>query len=625
MKNFCLWIVAVMVCFGILPAQAQDSEAANIKFTVNVPNADAVKCTVNGDEHPLTAGANAFDVPQYANIYFTGNAPWKLDGVTDRNGTAVSGFYGDAWYLTALPEMQDQEYTLAVINLDEYRTASCTVIVDDPSLVNAMLGGYYTGLTLKAGENTVKYDPAIETYINISPVNYNVPLYSVKFNGTEVAPQSNSYSITLSDGCVIDITAILPDEDRTVSFSYSEGAEGSISVLVNEREAADFNGKSLTVKLGDQMKIVGNVTDFKFNEVKVNGEPVSFYGSYVFSVMKDSEVYIDAEAYGSIKATIVVSDPELITVYRGFSYNGDVMALQPGENVVELQENNSVVSWEVSSNGILNAVLINGDPVSSYETYRALEDGDVLVFDIVEKVYDKKAVTWIDNVAAPACSIYLELASPTDNSARFTLEDGYNMLFFYDQMNPFYLSWYGSSEEEENVSLKGKVYLNGELLAPMYENSTAYSFDLEDGDVLKLFMESAPVECKVAFDIAEGVEASVVKDVITAVENPAEGFDCFAGTQVVVSGSDIEVKVNGSAIEGEKNEDGAEDFTFTVNDAATTVSVTAAGGSAVKAIAEDADADVFNMQGVRVGSKSSLRSLAPGIYIVAGKKVVVAE
>ena len=272
---------------------------------------------------------------------------------------------------------------------------------------------------------------------------------------------------------------------------------------------------------------------------------------------------------------------------------------------------------------ILNGVTLNGEPLGSYYNSWTLSDGDILEFDVTEKVFDKKAIVWVDNVAAPACSFYLQMYSPQDHTAVYTFETGYNLVAFYEAMNPFSLAWFGSSEDDPSIYLKGQVYLNGNRLSPLYEGSASYGFDLNNGDVLKLFMEAAPVDCKVTFDIAEGVKASVVKDIITTVEDPAEGFDCFAGTQVVVSGENINVTVNGSAVEGEKDEDGVESFTFTVADAATNVAVTAAGGSAVEAINADTDSAVFNMQGVRVGSKADLKSLAPGIYIVAGKKVAV--
>ena len=619
MKRICCWIVAVITAFGILPATAQ--EGGNVQFTVNVPNPDAVKCSVNGEAYDLVKGANSFDVPEYTNLYFEGAAPWKLTGVTDKTGTSASGFYGDSWYLTAYPSMQDEVFTLILTNLDEFRTAQFTVNVDDPSLVNAVLGGYYTTLSLQPGENVVKFDPAIETLLTISPVAYNIPLYSVKVDGTEVAADNNTYYVDLTEDCVVDITAILPEGENTVNFSYSDGAEGAIKLSVNYEPAADFDGKSIVVKTGDMLTIIGN-DDYMISELKINGSHVNFDSSYTFAVVKDTEVYVDAHPYGTIKATVVIPDPNLIAIYQGY-YSENALPMHQGENIIELPENNSTISWSISSDAILNSMMLNGEALPSYYTSLALNDGDVLAFDVAEKVFDKKAVVWIDNVASQTCSIYLELSSTTDHTTRFTFDNGYNMLYFYEQMNPFNLGWFGSSDEIENIHLNGKAYLNGKLLEPMYEGSTSFTFDLAENDVLKLFMDSAPVDCNVKFDMVGGVEASVVKDLVQTVENPADGFDCFAGTEVSVEGKNITVSVNGTPVAAESNEEGSSTFTFVVTDPSTEV-IVANEGSGVASFESEADEAVYNLQGVKVGKSSQLRGMQPGIYIVKGKKVVVA-
>lgn len=620
MKRIFFWIVTVITVFGILPASAQDEN--NVQFTINVPNPEAVSCQMNGQPYELVKGANAFDVPQYTNFYFEGVAPWKITGVTDKNGSTAPGFYGDTWYLTAYPEIQDMEYTFVLTNLDEFRTAQFTLNIDDPSLVYAVLGGYFTTLDLKEGTNIVKYDPAKETYITISPVAYDIPLYSVKIDGTEVAPIYNSYNIELTEDCVVDVVAVLPDEDHVVNFTYSEGAEGSISISINGQESADFDGKSIIVKLGDRLTISGNSQEYKYEEVKINDNSVPFEStSYTFPVMKDSEVFVNAHPYGSIKATIVIPDTRLVTIYKGYTYE-EPLPMQQGENIIELPENNSIVSWLFSEMAILNAITLNGETVSSYYSNLTLKEGDVLAFDVTEKVFDKKAVVWIDNVAGKACSIYMNMSSTTDHSVRYTFENGYNMIDFYEQMNPFTLGWYGTSEEIPNVSLTGKAYLNGTLLEPQYEGSTTFGFDLADNDVLKLFMDTDPVECKVAFDVADGVEADVVKDIVTVVENPADGFDCFAGTQVTVTGKNLVVAVNKTELEAENNEDGTSTYTFVVTETDNEVAISGKG-SAVAGINAESDAYIYNLQGVKVGKKSELKSMLPGIYIINGKKTVV--
>ena len=636
MKNLYIWIVAAMVCIGILPAAAQDAEVSDINFSVFISNVEGITCRMNYSETvTLKDGLNEFSIPNGTNITFSSTLPWKITGVKDKNGVPVTSYYGGSdWYLYVNPSIADEAFTIDVINIDEFRTGQFTINVDDPSMVNAVLQGYYQTLSLEKGENTVKFDPAMEGFLQLSPTNYDVPLYSVKKDGADLSPEwGTSYTIPLEEGCVIDIVAVLPDIDCTVNFSYSEGAESAITVKLNGEPVADFDGKTLVAKIGSKITIEGS-SEYKYEAVSINGENAAFWGnSHNFVVIKDTEVYIDAHPWANITATIVVNHPDFITITR----DGNTLELKEGENVFEFPENASNISWTVDPMAILNSVSVNGgSPLYSSQTYYTLYDNDVITFDLQEKVFDKKFMVWIDNVEAPVCGNYIEISSQTDRSFTFgnsnnswnpqkDFDNGYTLINFYQALNPFAFGW-GYDYSAPKPEYFGQIYINDSRIVSAYgEESTYFTTQISDGDVVKMFLAAAPVECKVAFDIPDGVEASVVKDVITAVENPAEGFTCFAGTQVVVSGDNLEVKVNGNAVAGEKDEDGVESFTFTVADAETTVALAKAGGTGVDAVEAEADSAVFNMQGVKVGTKADLRNLAPGIYIVAGKKVVVTD
>lgn len=622
MKRIFLWIVTSMICFGINSATAQDMDVTKIKFTIIISNAQAAKCSFQGEDIALTDGANEFELPDDSRLYLEPVSPWIFSSIKDKKGAKASGFNGTNWYLYVDESVQDEEFTITTIDINELRTSQFTLNVDDPSLVKATVTGYDTTLQLSPGQNVIKFDPKMETYLNLFPTT-TAPLYSVRLNGIEIAPQGNTYGIPLKNDCIIDVTAILPDEDRTVTFSYSGGAEGSISIKVNDAEVPEFNGNTLTVKLGDRLTVEGKTSMYKFNGIKINGQAIDFYGSYTFAIMKNSEIYIDARPFSSISAAIIVNRPELITI----SNNGVNLDLSAGKNIIDLPENNSTINWTVDPLAILNSVKVNdSESLPTYQSSYAIKAGDVIAFDITEKQLDKIAMAWIDNVTGKACSTYLELNSLSDRSVQYEFDNGYNLMPFYTAMNPFSLSWSGSSEEIPDVQLTGKAYLNDKLLTPEYEGSTFYSFSLEDGDVLKLFMDSDPVVCNVVFDIAEGADVSVKKDIITSVLNPSDGFICFAGTEVTVSGKNIKVTVNGTEIEGKETEEDNEPIhSFIVNDPETTVAVAYDGGSRVASISMEADTDVYNMQGLKVGNSSQLKRLSPGIYIVGSRKVVITE
>lgn len=602
MRKLHYLLLSLAIALGSLSASA-------VKFTVNVAIPAAVKCMVNGSSRQLTAGANEFDVAEYTNIQMESVAPYLITKVINKSGTPQS-VYGGTWSIYPSSYDEGQVYTVIATNLDEGRTASCTVNVDDASLVNAMLSGYSQNVTLKNGANTVKFDPDYEENLIISSAQYDMPLYSVKLDGAAVPAQGNSFTVPLEQGCVIDIQAIFPDIDITVAFNYSEGGAGAISsVKVNGQTVSDFNGNSLVMKAGQKISLTSN-SNYNIESVKMNGNNIGWTGGYEYTTVLTGNTTFDitAHPYGTVKAKVIVDEPGNIIFYKGYSYDNQVVALKAGENEIELPENNTTVSWKAADNCFISTVTVNGSAWTS--DYANVTEGMTIAFTTGKIVLDKTAAVWIDNKAA--ASNYFSLSSGNRNN--INIANGYNVIEFYDGMNPFGLSWYSQTP------VVGKVYVNGTLTNPMYVGSTAYQFDLADKDVVKIFLAEEPVECAVNFTVANGVSATVTRDVIQPVENYADGFNCFKGTQVNVEGTGIKVKVNGTEINAENG-----NYQFVVEDPATSVAIESTSLVGIENIeaAEAADAPVFNLMGVRVGNRSQLSELAPGIYVVGGKKMVV--
>ena len=385
MKSIYFWIVAAIFSLGILPAAAD-----NIQFTLNVPNPEAVKCSVNYQPYEIHKGANEMDIDQWSTVELEWISPWIIKRVTDKNGTSAGYIMNGKWTLYCNPEDNGQVFNVEIVNLDEFRTATFTVNVDDPALVDAVLYGYNTTLKLEKGSNTIKFDPAAEQMLAVSAVNYKVPLYSVTKNGTPVEKQGQTFIVDeLEDGDVVDITAILPDIDRTVTFSYGENSIGSIGVRVNDVPVEDFNNELLVVKLGSIVTVFTK-SGYAVDKAQQDGEDIYFTGSYEFTVMEDTEIYIEAHELAKFKATVIVPNPDWLTLYRGYEYDNDVVALQEGENEIELTENpyGTYVSWKISQDAICNEVTLNGTALYSYMTSTEIKEGDVLMFDMTEKVYD---------------------------------------------------------------------------------------------------------------------------------------------------------------------------------------------------------------------------------------------
>ena len=148
--------------------------------------------------------------------------------------------------------------------------------------------------------------------------------------------------------------------------------------------------------------------------------------------------------------------------------------------------------------------------------------------------------------------------------------------------------------------------------------------DLPDGSVVKYYA-AAPQQYKVSFEIDDNVEASIMTDLITDHATPAD-LTLMAGTRVDIRPADSElseVLVDGTPLVA----DAAGNYAFEVKDAHT-VAVRQATPSGVENFGQDdrQQYDVFSLQGIRVRkglTAKEVRSLPAGIYIVAGKKLIV--
>ena len=612
MKRFTSFLFALLAVVCSFSAAAD-----NVTFQVNVPEPAAVKCTVSGEVRELTQGLNDFSIPQYNPVAFESVAPYLLTKVTNKAGTPQN-VYGGQWSLYVYPDSEGEVYTLETINLDESRDSQCTITVDDPSRVQASLSGYDQAVNLVAGTNIVKFNSETENVLTVYDAVFDKPIYEIKL-GDEVLPRNyyGSWKIDLTNNCELTINALVPDKDVTVTFKYSEQGEGAIkSAKVEGTEVADFDGKTLTMKAGQTLELVPN-NDFKFESFKVNGVADSYNGQYSYSttVMQDTEFEIDAHPYGTIHYTVDVDDPDNIIFYRGYSYRNDIITLTAGVNQLEISEGDPYVCWAAANGCFIESALVNGEPLP-YGNGCDMKEGTVVKFTTGKIVFDKTAVLWLDNTDV---TTYYSLRCGDEN---VTAVSGYNVIPYWAQMTPFQLSF----TVKEGVTLVNKVYLDGTLLTPYYATATYASYNeinVEDKSVIKAFIATEPVNCNVTFNAPEGLEATVTYDRVKTLDKLADGLACFKGTEVAIEGTDdLTVKVGETELE--KNNDGK--FVFTVADHATTVTLADKSSgveNVVMTTEADANAAVYTLMGVRVGTRADLNTLPAGIYVLNGQKVIV--
>lgn len=555
-----------------------------------------------------------------------------LSITTQNNAGLVSVMNGDKAvkldsYSSFKLKLTESEYAGAKLiiktaTLDEMRTASCKVTVDDPSKVTLRLSRTFTTVQLKSGENEVKFIPGTESTFTISPQSYDTPLYKVTRNSVAAEAEWGSYTLkNVAEGDVIDIQANYPDIDCAVKFNVNAEGVGFIkSVTVNGNEVTNYLDDNFTVKCGSHISITRNSEDYKLESFKVNGEDKTddFYEeSYDFFVTDAATFDITAKKYATFKATVDIDDVSHATVYKGYSYYDDAFDMKNGTNEIEVSEKQPLISL-VAKDGYYFTSVNDGTTEytdqSTSEINVDVTDGMVLKVVTAAIVRDKKALVYVDDRSATSSMVF----SRGDYN-KIEIGTGYNELEFYKGDNPFSVTVYANTK---------KVYKNDVAVDPTYSGGSYFRFSLEDGDVVKMFFTKTPATVKADITANGGAEnLSVVKDRIQPVADFSAGISCLENTELAFAAKEgYSIKaltVDGTAATAEA------DGTYKVvvkADANIVVDLqTASGISSVTNADANRTANVYNANGVLVlknATPEQTAKLAKGLYIINGKKVV---
>lgn len=614
MKKFYLFLIMLL---SVIAPQAADA----FSITLNVDDASRINVFLNGYKDVVN-GDNVFEVKDGDYLSIT----------TQNNAGLVSVMNGDKAvklnsYSSFKLKLTESEYAGAKLiiktaTLDEMRTASCKVTVDDPSKVTLRLSRTFTTVQLKSGENEVKFIPGTESTFTISPQSYDTPLYKVTRNSVAAEAEWGSYTLkNVAEGDVIDIQANYPDIDCAVKFNVNAEGVGFIkSVTVNGNEVTNYLDDNFTVKCGSHISITRNSEDYKLESFKVNGEDKTddFYEeSYDFFVTDAATFDITAKKYATFKATVDIDDVSHATVYKGYSYYDDAFDMKNGTNEIEVSEKQPLISLVAKYGYYFTSV---NDGTTEYTDQSTSEinvdvtDGMVLKVVTAAIVRDKKALVYVDDRSATSSMVF----SRGDYN-KIEIGTGYNELEFYKGDNPFSVTVYANTK---------KVYKNDVAVDPTYSGGSYFRFSLEDGDVVKMFFTKTPATVKADITANGGAEnLSVVKDRIQPVADFSAGISCLEDTELAFAAKEgYSIKaltVDGTAATAEA------DGTYKVvvkADANIVVDLqTASGISSVTNADASRTANVYNANGVLVlknATPEQTAKLAKGLYIINGKKVV---
>lgn len=622
MRKF--YYLFLTMLLGMVGMSANAQEAKSMKVIFNVDNPDNVTINVDGVNQKLVAGDNeiTLNAPYgyYSSVYVNATDGNFITEVMKDGANQVYNQYNTQWYYSPLDADADKTISIKTIAGKDARTASCTVNVDDASKVRVRRSGSYSTVELQNGDNTVYYIPGYETMLMIEAATSGSILYKVTLNETEL-PYSNGYSANLSaeGGDKIDIKANFPEGlTYNVKFTYVDEfkAKGVVTcVTVNGTAIEDYdNTKGFDVPAGQSVVVSFDNVNYKIDAVKLNDNPVYVYSSYSFTPTADTEINIDAHKYGTVKATLNIDNKDNVTVYKGYSYQNDIITVNDGDNEIELSENNAVITIKANSGCFITSVTYGETVQSNQSEYTINPVTEGMEISVISGaiVRDKSFTLNIDDISAATSGFNL---TRTDRTNVENLATGENKVAFAENETHYQLAAYGSS-------VFG-VFKKGVMINPSYQGGTSIEFDVADGDVFDAYVKELPKTYNVNFELAEGIYSYQFNEVSAShvgysYQWQNMGYTAIKGTSfeitiIPASGLNIVVKVGETTYNA--NESGA--FVVPVSEA-TTISIADGTGTGINSInAENADNAIYTLQGVKVNGK------VKGLYIKNGKKVVV--
>lgn len=612
MKKINYFLVFLFVIIASLKANA-------FNITVNVDDASRVTVYLGSSKLALSNGDNAFDVKTGDRLYFSANTGYVLKSVM--NGSTAETISSLTSCTIGLDEAThtDAKWVVTTSPLDDVRTATCKVIVDDASKVALGLSGTYTTVALVTGENNVKFVPDVESPFAISAKESSATLYSVKKNSEPVSPSYGTYRVDVADGDIIEIQASFPDEDYSVKFNLSEKAAGFITkVQVNGTEVENYMDDIFTVKAGSQVDVEGNTNDYTLESFRVNGSSVDFYGSYSFMVTGPTTVDIVARKLGNLSAILDIDDASHVEVYKGYSYYGNNVEVVTGKNTIEVPESAPIIAVKAKDGYALVSV---SDGTTDYvdrdgnsEVNVKVTDGMMVTVKTTELVRDKTVMIYVDDAERPS-KIFLKRKDYT----MIDLATGYTSVAYYAGDLPLTAAFYGVTSM--------CLYKNDELVSPDYDGSTTYTLTPEDMDVLKVFFTKTPSNVMTNIKVTGNAEELVVlKDRIVPVTDFSQSIMALEDTEISFRASGASkiksLKYGMNAVEPQ--EDGTYRVVLTV-DSDINVEVGVASGIENVMPSDEEANNVYTMDGILVmknASRSQIDGLAKGMYIINGKKLI---
>lgn len=623
--------------------------ASAAQVTVIVDNPAAIKI-----------GKNVYDYSTWTQQYVS-----LVDEVTEINNFEIEGTVQfdiaatDDYVITSVKDANDSEkvssaptrtcniyewsgdtftYVVTTKSIEDLYTASCTINVDDPSKVRLRTGGSLgKDITLESTTTILKFDPVSSgaNQLQLGPVTSSVPLYEVKLNDEVQTPLYGNYTLTLTDGCTVDITAIIPDKDVTLKVNVPDDCKGVFKAMQKMKDGStyeyeDIEGDFLagaTLKAGTPLRLVLDADAYSIDNFKVNGTDTYISGgAYTFTIMDNTVIDIEAQAYKAFDVPFTFDDYTHVKMYKGSSTWGSTFDLTENEcsfSFTEKTDDSHTVYVDAKPGFFVKKTTLT-DAAGKKTVWTSpaavvLSEGCSVTVATGTQTNAGILHVWLDEAIAP--TVTQIKVTDWSGSAKASCDApvaGVNTLDISELVSGGGYATYTLRLERTNSDAPYISINEGEPYLDNYGSLTIESTKLRGTDIYRYFA-AEPVRHEVSFNAGDLNKENFTITVDKMPVDEWESNQFFAGSAVTIAsnnGSKFYVKLNDAppveSVEGA--------HTFTV-DGATAVRLSS-DSSAINAIEADetnATRTVYNLQGIRVNSEN----LPAGIYIINGKKVAV--
>ncbi|MDD7529088.1 MAG: hypothetical protein PUK04_06480 [Bacteroidales bacterium] len=621
------------------------SDVRDGSFTLNV--ADASKFTLTRSDNTTVSLQNgdntiAFASGSHESGYSEGSFTLRtsesdvLLSVASSTNTNRSNTVNGS---VSIYPSKDATVTVYVYKLADIRTASCTVNVDEPSKLSVSRSGqtiYFTETT-----NKVYFVPTghVSGYQeNQLQLQGSSKWYQLT-EGENTVSFADSYYWTVTDGATANVQFNAPDVDVPVKFEGDVDAFAKVEVNGVEVDKDTWSADGYTVKLGSEIALYGDNTNYTLNSLSLTPLPPSSdtysflkgSGSYSFTVTETSgyTINLSATKVEPFDIYLTVNHPELLAVSQSSDgsspYDKEVVdPANPNRLKVTLPGKTSSVylcaldgcSFDSIKNGSGSHISCYSSPVTIYNVSANQEfsvwinkpertDTLYVSFDYPEYLSAGGVVQRNNKEVITFKKSYEEDAAAYNSQYK-----GWNKIAFDpEKENRFYISLYG---------YYAYIYHNG-VLKPGYsapETSSYGQFTASNNDsiVVNILLSAS-------FNIAGSATVTMVSPVDV---DPAKTWYVSPETNVQFRTDGSSVKVNDNDVTADS--EGV--YTVTISENNTTIAIGAPTPTAIESVTieKPRNNNVYTLQGILLiqdASEAQIDALPRGLYIINGEKRIV--